>query len=346
MQTKSEFSVTSILAFLWRWKMVLIIVAVAAAIVAAVFSSPWFITPKYKSQAVVIPPNTNTVSQAVMGKFDVFLEWGHDVMEFGEEENVDYMLQLLGSQQLKDRLVKKFDLAKHYGYNLETLANREGFGHELEENISFSRTPLNGVRITVLDKDPKMAADLANGILVEYDQLKAEMQHQRAKRALEIVENAYNECLQEIALKQDSLKKLNKMGIINYNAQSEVLGAQYEMAASKGGAPTAGALKKEVDNFAEYGEQARQLSTDLQHLYNNLNDIRLRYNNLKIDAEQSLQNYFLVEQACPAEKKSYPVRWLIVLLSMAGALAVCVLTLIALQYLKHESTEADPAQAE
>ena len=49
----------------------------------------------------------------------------------------------------------------------------------------------------------------------------------------------------------------------------------------------------------------------------------------KIDAEQHLSNKFVVSRAFAAEKKTYPVRWLIVVVSMLAAFLMAIVIIIA-----------------
>ena len=55
--------------------------------------------------------------------------------------------------------------------------------------------------------------------------------------------------------------------------------------------------------------------------------VHAKYEEAKMDSESSLQHKFIVNSAFAAEKKSYPIRWLIVVVS---TLASFLLTLILL----------------
>jgi len=59
-----------------------------------------------------------------------------------------------------------------------------------------------------------------------------------------------------------------------------------------------------------------------------LTTIKTKYEEAKVDAEESLPQTFIVDNAFLAEKKSYPVRWIIVFVSTFSAFILCVLACI------------------
>ena len=59
--------------------------------------------------------------------------------------------------------------------------------------------------------------------------------------------------------------------------------------------------------------------------------LREKYNNARIDAEQILPSKFTVNRATPAEKKAYPVRWLIVLVTALTAFSISLIILLTLE---------------
>jgi hypothetical protein len=54
-----------------------------------------------------------------------------------------------------------------------------------------------------------------------------------------------------------------------------------------------------------------------------------------VDAEQNLPQKFIVSNAYKAEKKSYPIRWLIVVISTLGALFLTILIIITFEQIEH-----------
>ena len=108
---KDAFSSISILFFLWRWKKILLIITGATVIISTVFSL--LITPLYESRVILFPTATNSISKVLIS--DNY--GGRGIMEFGEEEQTEQLLQVLSSSLIRDRIVEKYDLFSHYKIN-------------------------------------------------------------------------------------------------------------------------------------------------------------------------------------------------------------------------------------
>ena len=65
-----------------------------------------------------------------------------------------------------------------------------------------------------------------------------------------------------------------------------------------------------------------------------LNLLKKKFEEAKIDAEAVLTYKFIVNKAFPAERKSYPVRWLIVATSTIVSMVFGILILILLDNIK------------
>jgi uncharacterized protein involved in exopolysaccharide biosynthesis len=66
----------------------------------------------------------------------------------------------------------------------------------------------------------------------------------------------------------------------------------------------------------------------LEHEKEQLSHLRAKYQEARVDAEQTLPHKFIVNNAFPAEKKSYPIRWLIVLVSTVSTFIMALLVII------------------
>ncbi|MFO7723431.1 MAG: Wzz/FepE/Etk N-terminal domain-containing protein, partial [Bacteroidales bacterium] len=112
-KTRKDFDFNSVnfLWFIWKWKWVIAIAVIAAGLLAAIFSGPRFITPMFKSVVILFPTSTNSVSKALMDEIPGSKQ---DIMAFGEEAEAEQMLQILNSSEIRDRIIQKYDLRKHY----------------------------------------------------------------------------------------------------------------------------------------------------------------------------------------------------------------------------------------
>ncbi len=323
-----DFDSTSLGMFLYIWRKHLIIICAVAAFLAMVFSSPLFITPLYKSSVVLFPVSSNSVSKALLSDQPTAKS---DILEFGEDEQTEQMLQILSSSIIRDKVVAKYDLMKHYGISNDSKFKYTNLYKEYENNITFRRTEFMAVKITVLDKDPQMAADIANSISELLDSTKNTMQRERAVKGFKIVEQEYNRLQNEISGEEDSLKKIREFGVFDYESQSEMMNQQLAIEIAHGNARGIKALEDKLEVLAKYGGAYVSIRDQLEHEKKQLSYLKARYEEAKVDAEETLPQKFVVESAHKAEKKSYPVRWIIILVSTLAVFFLSVLIIISIE---------------
>ena len=76
------------------------------------------------------------------------------------------------------------------------------------------------------------------------------------------------------------------------------------------------------------------LSLQLENIYEEVYPIiKRKYEEAKIDANETLPHKFIVNKAFPAEKKSYPIRWLIVLVSVVSSFLATIFFIVLLDKL-------------
>lgn len=328
LQESNEFNYSSLWLFLYKWRFHLIIIGVTAIILSAVFSSPFFITPLYKSEVILFPVSSNSVSKALLTDQPSAKS---DILEFGEDEQTEQMLQILNSGVIKDKIIEKFNLMDHYKINPNSKYKKTSLYEEFEDNISFRRTEYLAVKITVLDRDPKMAADIANTISDLLDSTKNHMQKERAVKGFKIVEKEYLKLQLEIDQMEDSLRKIRQFGVYDYESQSEMMNQQLAIEIAKGNQRGIAALNEKLNILAQYGGAYVSLRDMLEHEKKQLSYLKARYDEAKIDAEENLPQKFVVESAFVAEKKSYPIRSVIVLVSTLATLLISVIVIIFIE---------------
>jgi len=322
-KSTTDFNSTNFFIFLWNWRKVLIIVTIAAAILSV--GASFFITPKYKSTVVLFPTSTNSISK-------VFLSGSNqNILEFGEEEQAEQLLQILNSGKISSKVIERFNLVKHYEIDEKSKYKNTYLAQEYNSNISFRRTEFMAVEITVMDKDPQMAADIANSIANILDSTKNAMQKERAKRGFEIVKKNYESIQEEIRLLNDSLKIIRKKGINDYESQAERFNQELAIQIGKGNKQAIEKLEAKLDTLAKYGSAYVFLRNSLGYKTEQLNTIKAKYDEAKIDAEEYIPQKFVVDSAFKAEKKTTPVRWLIVLVSSFSAFMLSILVLIFIE---------------
>jgi uncharacterized protein involved in exopolysaccharide biosynthesis len=325
---KKELNSVNLLHLLYKWRFPLIIITSIAIVAAIIFTSPFFIKPKFKSSVIMFPVATNSISKVLISQNSGIKE---DILGIGEEEQAEQMLQMLNSNLIRDRIVEKYKLLEHYNIPQDSKHKFTRLFLEYENNVKFRRTEYLAVKITVFDTDPQMAADMANDIAALLDSTRNIMQKERAGKAFQIVNEEYISLENEVNGIVESLKYLGSKGVNDYERQSEVLNQQLAIAISQNNQHAINALQQKLDTIGKYGGQFLSLKNALEFKTEQLTLLKTKYQEAKVDAEQFLPQKFIVNSAYKAEIKSYPIRWIILVVTAFIVFFTAVLTIIIVE---------------
>ena len=314
--TKPFFSGVA-MQIVFKYKKHLAIIGIVAMLISAIFSGPTFITPLYKSNVILYPTASNSISKVLLSENRGNTK---DILEFGEEEQTEQMLQILNSNKIRDRVVEKYNLLEHYEIKPGSKYRMTRLIKEYENNFRFRRTEFMAVSITVFDRDAQLAANMANDIAELIDSTINQMQKKIAARAFAIVEREYLKQKDEIQVKEDSLTVLRGYGVHDYESQSEMFNRQLAIEMAKGNTPGIKRLEDKLEILSRYGGPYVSIRDALLHDKKQLSELKAKYEEAKVDATESLPHKFVVSNAIKAERKSYPIRWLIVLITTFSVL--------------------------
>ena len=239
-----------------------------------------------------------------------------DPLEFGAEEEAEKALQILQSSKLTERLVRNYNLMEHYKIDPKSSLRKTKLANKIGANFSFSRTRYLSIRVDVMDEDAQMAAKMANGILDLYDSIKNEIQLEVAIPALDIVKRQMQAKENEINNIKTELQKLGSEGVTNYEEQSRALNEEIYKARSAGKMDKVSDLIDQLKSLVQFGGQFTALTETLQLELDKLSDLKAKYERAEVDVKETLNNKFTVSGADVAEQRAYPVRKLIVLVSL------------------------------
>lgn len=321
-----RFESTNLLLYMWNRKKPLIVVSSIAFVASVIISLT--ITPKYQSTVIFFPSSSTSISKALISTTGGGP--AKDILQFGEEEETERLLQVLYSDEIRERLVEKYNLFEHYQIDPDSRYKYTTLYGKMKENISFRKTEYMSIRIDVLDTDPGVAADIANEIASLLDSTMNRMQKRRAREAYEIVEQEYFLLKNEIGALEDSLKTLGQLGVFNVEAQSQGLVELYLDAVSRGNRSQAERLEKQINVLAEHGGTYLFLTEFLENESARLSLLKEKYVEAKVDAEQNLSHTFIVNKGQEAEKKAYPKRSVIVIISTFSAFLFTLIVLVTI----------------
>ncbi len=322
------FDSSELLFVLYQKKLLIIIIAIIAIISAIVFSSPIFITPLFKSTTIIYPTTSSSISNTLIVK-----DQNSDLLRFGDEEESEQLLQLLNSTLVRSRIIDKFNLIDHYDMDVNSPLIMTHLFKEFDSKFKFSRTEFMAIEILVLDHDSQMAANMANEIVRLLDTVKINMQHKRAMDGLKIVENEYLQLKADVKVMEDSLTKLRGKGIHDYESQAEMINQQLAIEIATGNTSAVRRLETQLTILAEYGGPYVSLRDALSYEKEQESEMKSKYSEARVDAMNSLPQSFVVSKAFAAERKSYPLRVIIVLLTTIAVLFFTILVILFLENL-------------
>lgn len=291
------FDNTPILKAIFKFKWHIIAITILAAALGAFFSGPKFITPKYKSEAVVYPNGR---------------------AEFSDETFTEQMLQVMDSQEILDSVAEAFDLMQHYKIDNDYQFAKTALIGEYRDRVSISKTPYDAVKIKVLDEDPEIACAMVNEIIrlynVKFSEIHKNKKWENARMYEKNLARKYNFI---DSLKRDLAQIANNGNMINYLYLSKGNSIAY--------------FSEGENNNAEDIANAIALVELIASETAAYSEIKIEYEREIRQADGDITYLNVVSKPFVAEKKSYPVRWIIVALCGISAFLLSVLTVISIE---------------
>lgn len=332
--TESQTSLESsnLFILLYQWRKPIILVSITAAILSAVVSL--LMKERYKSAVVLYAEQQHSFGAQLLE--DVQKE---DLLTFGEEEDAERLLQMINSDQVRNKVIEKYELWDVYEIQRDQRGANTLIAREYQDNVSAELTKFGSVEVAVLDEKPERARDMANDIALFADSVANRMRSERAMTAFKYAEASLQSALNEVQVMEDSMKVLQEMGVYSYLDQIAALTEMYGTAIAEGHPDRAQQLKAQMDFLSKYGTTYVNLETNLKEAYEKLNVLRKRYDLMKIDVESNIPVMRVVDYASAADKKSFPIRWLIVAMSTLSAFVFTFILLLIIDNFKRLRAE-------
>ena len=305
-----------IVTLIWKRKMHFVVVGVVAVVLAAVFSGPAFIRPKYKSTARIYPSN---------------------IGEMSEESKTEQMLEIINSNDVKLNMMEAFPLNEDYKIKKDDPQYLTYMFDIYNKNISASKTQYETVELVVMDFYPQRAAAMCDSLIHFYNRKVEQIHKAKNGEVLVILKKQLEKKQHEYDSIVVDLNKLRvESGIINYTEQVPEVTRGYmsALAAGRGSGADTKQIKELYDNMLVSGADALRLEKKVNYLINSIDSITQLYEINLSEYEKSITYSHVVEKPFPADKKSYPVRWIIVLFSAVSAVFMALLVFLVIDYRK------------
>lgn len=338
--------------------------AAAGALIISLLLPNW-----YRASTRVLPPTSGGLSplaSQLLGNLPGFL--GGMLGSGSAQANYERYLSILTSRTLYAQVVDRFDLITVYDLQ-DDEHPREAAIEELEDNVSFKVDPdFEYLEISVLDRDPQRAADMANFMVEALNQINAALMTQSARRYRQYVERRYQEALARLDSVLDAQQAFHeRYGLFDLEAQArgfleyvatlraEALQTemQYEALRAQFGddnpqvrvlADMKAAAERRYQQALEGQERLlpvpqQEIPTALRQYFELERERLLQtrilevlaplYEQARFEEERRVEAVQVVDPAVPPVKKAWPRRSLIVLGVTLAAFALVVLFVLA-----------------
>ncbi len=329
---------------LLRWKRFIITNFLVVTILAVIIS---LILPKwYKATSSILPPK----DQGMLNLLGVStsslrsLSLGQRLGNLANQNLGAYnYLAILKSRTAMDSIVRAYNLIDVYSISDSSM---EKAVKALEKNVTFEIQDENYITITVLDKDPRRAADIANSFIDILNTISIQLGTLEARNTREFIEKRLDMAKNDLRKAEDSLRTYQERSgiVISPDAGTSGISAIADLYAMK--------AKKELElSIAERSVTSensilQQLRIELNELNKKLakvpmegiESIRLYrnatiqqkiteyllplYEQAKVDEQKDIPVILVLDNAVPAEHKYLPKRMIIV--ATAGGLSLLV----------------------
>jgi uncharacterized protein involved in exopolysaccharide biosynthesis len=211
---------------LLRWKRWILgntLVVALGAVVVSLLLPNW-----YLSQASVFPPERPGATRALLtgqpsGRLSMSLMASllggsaFDIPLFASPS--DIMARILNSRTLREELIRRFDLIRHF-----EVRNMDQALKVLAERMIVYVGRDGFVNVSFLDTDPQLAADVANEAVRLMDEIQRERRHTVAQTAREFIAQRLEETRRNLAAAEESLRAFQqRTGIVAPEDQAQAL---------------------------------------------------------------------------------------------------------------------------
>ena len=222
-RTETEVSLLDLLVLLVGRKRFILRFVLGAAVLSIVVSL--LLPIRYEAKVVLLPPQQNSsIGSALMGQLGNLGALGSLASltggGLGLKNPADMYVSLLTSRTVEDAMIERFGLMKEYRLKLMSDTRKE-----LERRTTAIAGTKDGlIRLTIEDRDPKRAAELANGYVEEFRKLSASLAITEAARRRLFFEQQVQQAKDKLTEAEEAMAKTQQAtGVLQIDSQARAL---------------------------------------------------------------------------------------------------------------------------
>ena len=207
----------SVVRVLHTWRKPLLAITLGVAVLTAVITL--FLPNYYRSTTVFY-----AASQDLFKPQKVFGYSQSEMYYYGGSEDIQRCITAAMSHPVMDQLIREFDLYTHYGIEPGSPKANYKVREKLLERYQIMRTKYDALELTVEDRDPEVAAQMANGARTTLNNVLTGIIKNSQRDLVSSYTTAIVDKEKALTAVEDSLRKFQSLyGIYDTEAQAEFL---------------------------------------------------------------------------------------------------------------------------
>ena len=311
---ENNFNLVELIKIWLRWWKHIMFICILAAVGSAITA---LMMPEYfKSTAVFYPYNPKLSDPRTLYVKDI----NYNI--FGKSDDIDRLISIANSSLIHRDMIKEFNLVEHYEMESDDPADSnlvlEYTLEEFRSNFDFIKNDEGALEITIYDTDKALAAEMVKIMTGKINYINIETIKKNNEKLLGVYQQHADSKLKEISQIADSLNNAREKYNLFVPINKVNLNDLNNIKSNKG-----------VDIISS-------LETQLEFLNNEYLSAKESLTQVKSTLANFDQSLYIVEEAIPAEKKSKPVRWLIVVSSVLIAFFLSSLFAVIIDFYRRD----------
>lgn len=327
-----------VLQSLWRWKLPILSVTLAGAVLSVIIS---LLLPEYYKASTTFL----TISPDQISIDGVFGNTNSRMQFYGSGDDIDRMMSVAESDALIDHIIETFDLYTVYDIDTTKVKAPLYVRREFLSNYEVSKNARDAIELEISDRDRRRVAKMVTEARKQVNDISLTLVRGTQERSAQSLRREIASAEESLARIDDRIRELREAsGIYNTEAQSEALAAkttliQNQIATTNakldtyrqnGGRGARDSIAKYRVQLAGYASAQENLDAQLANLngslgpIDNLEEERGRLNQALSKNRIRLKQYETIlgtdmraievlEEARVPVARSYPVRSLMVI---------------------------------
>jgi uncharacterized protein involved in exopolysaccharide biosynthesis len=268
-------SLLDILVLLYKWKKQIIIATFLSAVITAGVS---LLLPNfYKASTQFYAASPDLAKPTPIGSVD------NDLKIYGSDEDIDRLLSISKSSEVKDYLITEYDLYNHYDIDPDSKNAKHKLLLKLNKLYETTKTKYDAINLSVEDEDINLSAQMANAAREKISEIAKKIIKQSQVNLIKSYESNIEAKSQYIQTLTDSIFYLrSRYKIFNTASQGEAYGSSI--------VEISGKLENTKAQISYLQNNAGPRDS-IKVLQSKLNGFQKQYNLIKSDIENYNSGY-------------------------------------------------------